>query len=48
MTVYGSIVFGVSMSNHFDRPKYSKLKGILFLCLGISAGIAMIQIDFYP
>lgn len=48
MTVYGLTVFGITMSNHFDRPKYQKIKGILFLCLGISAGIAILHMSLSP
>ena len=48
MTVYGLTVFGITMSNHFDRPKYHKIKGILFIVLGISAGIAILHMCLSP
>ena len=48
MTIFGLVIFGVSLSNHFDKPEYLKLKGGLFLLLGISAGIALVHIDQFP
>jgi len=48
ITVYGLTVFGVMMAPHFDKPKYMKIKGILFLVFGISAGTGMAQISFFP
>ena len=47
MTVFGLTIFAISLSSKFDKPRYTKLKGILFLMLGISAGAAMVHLNFF-
>ena len=48
MTIYGFAVFLIMLLPHFDKPKYHKIKGIMFLVLGISAGIAIMQARIFP
>ena len=48
MSLFGLTVFAVSMIPAFDKPKWQKVKGLMFLFLGISAGIAMVHMSFFP
>ena len=48
MTVLGSIVFILSIREEFTKKEYHKIKGILFLTFGISAGIPVIHLNLFP
>ncbi len=45
---FGVIIFAIMLIPQFDKPQFLKLKGGLFLLFGISAGIAIVQFDFFP
>lgn len=48
MNIFGLIVLLVMMLTYFDHPKYTSIKGLLFLTFGISAGIGMMHIQLFP
>lgn len=48
INVYGLIIFGVLMIPQFDKSKYNKLKAILFVTFGLSAGLPIVFSLFKP
>lgn len=47
MSVASSAVFVVSLWPKFDKPQYRVFRGVLFVTLGIMAGIPFIQLSYF-
>lgn len=47
MTTMGIIVFVISIREEFTKKEYHKIKGILFLSFGISAGLPVIHLNLF-
>ncbi len=47
ITVFASSVFLYSFEKNFNKPQNRKLRGSLFLTLGISAGIPVVHLGFF-
>lgn len=48
ITVFAIAVFIFSFKEDFPNPEKRKLRGILYLTLGISAGLPIIHLGFFP
>lgn len=47
ITIFATSVFLYSFEKNFNKPHNRKLRGILFLTLGVSAGIPVIHLMFF-
>ncbi len=48
ISIFASSVFIYSFQKDFNKPQNRKLRGLLFLTLGISAGIPVLHLMFFP
>ena len=48
ITTFAIFVFLVSFSKNFNKPEKRRFRGIIFLALGISSGIPLIHLIFFP
>ncbi len=47
ITIFGIIVFIISIREEFTKKEYHKIKGILFLIFGVSAGLPVIHLKLF-